>query len=68
MSLVLVAVSNDPDSFKDLISGKSYMEKATKLTEINTRLILELSSHSSNCKIGFVDSLVFYLFTMFFSK
>jgi hypothetical protein len=50
MSLVLVAVSNDPDSFKDLISGKSYMEKAAKLAEINTRLILELSSHSSNGK------------------
>ena len=50
MFLVLIAVSNDPDSFKDLIMGKAYMEKALKLPEINTRLIIELTTHNLNGK------------------
>jgi len=48
MFMVLIAVSNDPDSFKELIAGKMYMEKASRLPEINTRLTLELSSSVLN--------------------
>lgn len=53
MFMVLIAVSNDPDSFKELIAGKMYMEKASRLPEINTRLTLELSSSVLNGTIFF---------------
>jgi hypothetical protein len=56
MFLVLIAVSNDPDSFKDLILGKSYMEKALHLPEINPRLNHELSNCVVNGKFFFLCS------------
>jgi hypothetical protein len=50
LRLVLIAVSNDPESFKALIQGKAQMEKACLSPDINTRLLIELNNHRLNGK------------------
>lgn len=48
LTLILIAVSSDPESFQNLIQGKRYLEKSISLPDVGLKVFNMGSNHYSN--------------------